>query len=346
MFCIDGVGIDRARPPYLIAEMSANHNGSLERALATIDAAKSSGANAIKLQTYTADSMTRAKQYGSYELQAGIWKGSNLHDLYSVASTPYEWHRHLFQRAAAQGITIFSSPFDESALELLEELNAPAYKISSFELVDLPLIQLAAATGKPLILSTGMATDCEIHEALSCARSAGCEDLAILHCISNYPTPIAECYLGNISHLAETFGVPVGFSDHTVGVAAASAAVALGAVIVEKHFALDDSENGIDAAFSIDPLSFRNLRRQCDEVWQATRSFEDDQDRPDFDSRKLRRSVYYNRSLPAGHQLVTSDLVRLRPAEGLSPQHISSIIGSTLKVNVAAGQPVAWEHLG
>src|SRR3984893_9417746 len=244
---INGQTISAANPPYIIAEMSGNHNGDIDHAFRLIDAAASAGAHAVKLQTYTADTITLNHDGPGFRLESGLWAGRSLYELYQEAHTPFEWHGALFRRAAERGITIFSSPFDVTAIELLESLGAPAYKIASFELVDLPLIARAARTAKPLIMSTGLATVGEIDDAVTCAREAGAGEILLLHCTSGYPTPAHECNLRTLPHLAASFGAPVGLSDHTLGIAVPVAAIALGAVAVEKHFTLCLVDGGPDA---------------------------------------------------------------------------------------------------
>ena len=244
-FSINGRHIGPEHSPFIIAELSANHNGSLERALTTIDEAQRCGADAIKLQTYTADTMTIDCDYPDFIIQGGLWDGYKLYDLYKWAETPYEWHEALFAHAQRRGITVFSTPFDETAVDLLEALNTPAYKIASFELVDLPLIRYVAGTGKPMIMSTGMASEAEIEEAIATARDAGCKDMVLLHCISSYPAAMDQANLRQISHLAGRFGVATGLSDHTLGTTASVAAVALGACVIEKHFTLSRADKGL-----------------------------------------------------------------------------------------------------
>lgn len=266
---INGRVIGASSPPLVIAELSANHNGSLDRALKTIDAAHQAGAGAIKLQTYTADTMTIDSDRNEFIIKGGLWDGYKLYDLYRWAETPFEWHQAMFAHARKLGMTIFSTPFDESAVDLLETLEAPAYKIASFENTDLPLIRYVAKTGKPMIISTGMASKEEIEEAVDSARDAGCKDLVLLHCISSYPAPMNQANIIQVAELGRRFGVVPGLSDHTLGTTASVAAVALGACVIEKHFTLSRLDKGPDSDFSIEPNELRRLCRDTYDAWQA-----------------------------------------------------------------------------
>ena len=341
---INGRSIGPDHPPFVIAELSANHNGSIERALQTITAAKNSGADAVKLQTYTADTLTIDCDKPDFLIKGGLWDGSWLYELYNEAHTPFEWHEVLFAQARRLGITIFSTPFDETAVDLLESLNAPAYKIASFELVDLPLIERVASTGKPLIMSTGMANEAEVREAAEVAQAAGCTQLAFLHCISSYPAPIEQSNLRQIPELARITGGVVGLSDHTMGTTAAVASVALGACIIEKHFMLDRSEKGPDSSFSIEPDGLRNLCDSVRDAWLAL-GRADFAARPaaEAGSKTFRRSVYFVRDLPAGAVVKAEDVRRIRPGFGLAPGHLRKIIGRRLKIAVSRGTATAWE---
>lgn len=335
--------IGPGEPPYVIAELSANHNGSIERALQTIEAAKQSGADAIKLQTYTADTMTIDCESPDFRIKGGLWDSYKLYDLYKWAETPYEWHQTLFEYSRRLGITAFSTPFDESAVDLLESLNAPAYKIASFELVDLPLIQYVARTGKPMILSTGMASEEEIKEAVCAARDAGCHDLVLLHCISSYPTPMDQSNLRQIPALAERFGVLAGLSDHTLGTTASVAAVALGACLIEKHFTLSRSDKGPDSAFSIEPPELERLCEETRNAWLALGGAGFDRSALEEPSRVFRRSLYFVKDLPAGHVIGPDDIRRIRPGFGLAPKYFNQVIGRTLKVTVSRGTPAQFD---
>lgn len=329
--------ISRNHPPYIIAELSANHNGSLERALATIEAAHKCGADAIKLQTYTADTITIDHSSKDFMIQGGLWNGYKLYDLYKWAETPYEWHKALFDHARKIGITIFSTPFDETAVDLLESLNTPIYKIASFELVDLSLIRYVASTGKPIIMSTGMASEDEIDEAITAARDAGCKELLLLHCISSYPTPIDQANLRQIPVLAKRFEVGIGLSDHTLGTTAAVVAVAMGACLIEKHFILDRSYKGPDSEFSITPIELRKLCDDTKAAWAALGAGGFARQKTEESNRIFRRSVYFVKDLPAGHRIKTEDIRSIRPGFGLPPKYFDKIIGKQLKVDVTRG---------
>jgi len=329
--------------PYIIAELSANHNGSLERALQTIDVAHRSGASAIKLQTYTADTMTIDCDRDDFMIKGGLWDGYKLYDLYRWAETPFEWHQAMFEHARKLGITVFSTPFDESAVDLLEQLDAPAYKIASFENTDLPLIRYVAKTGKPLIMSTGMATEEEISEAAEAARSAGCKDLVLLHCISSYPAPMDQANLLQMSELATRFDSMLGLSDHTLGTIASVAAVALGACMIEKHFTLSRQDKGPDSDFSIEPDELVRLCQETDAAWQALGQVGYDRQPAEAGSMAFRRSVYFVRDLPAGSVVGLEDIRRIRPGMGLAPKHFDVLLGKKLKVAVQRGTPTSWE---
>lgn len=341
---INGRKIGPMHPPYVIAELSANHNGSLERALQTIETAWRCGASAVKLQTYTADTLTIDCDGPDFKIQGGLWDGYKLYDLYQWAHTPYEWHQAMFDLAHKLGITVFSTPFDESAVDLLESLNAPAYKIASFELVDLPLIRYVARTGKPMIMSTGMASEAEIAEAVNAAWDSGCRDLVLLHCISSYPAPMDQANLRRMPLLASRFATLPGLSDHTVGTTAAVAAVALGACVIEKHFTLSRKDKGPDSEFSLEP---EELKRLCDEsyaVWSALGNGDFAQHKAESGSLIFRRSVYFVRDLPAGSVVTEADIRRIRPGMGLPPKHFDSLLGRRLKVAVTRGTATRWDQ--
>ncbi|MCG9094396.1 pseudaminic acid synthase [Laribacter hongkongensis] len=340
---IDGRPIGPAHPPYVIAELSANHNGSLDRALQTIEAAWRCGASAIKLQTYTADTLTIDCDAPDFRIQGGLWDGYKLYDLYQWAHTPYEWHQALFEHARKLGITVFSTPFDESAVDLLESLNTPAYKIASFELVDLPLIRYVAQTGKPMIMSTGMASEEEIAEAVHAAREAGCQDLVLLHCISSYPAPMDQANLRRMPLLARRFDTVSGLSDHTMGTTAAVAAVALGACVIEKHFTLSRQDKGPDSEFSLEPDEMQRLCHDTLSAWQSLGSESFGSQQAETASRMFRRSVYFVRDLPAGSIVTEADIRRIRPGMGLSPKYFDSLPGRRLKVAVSRGTATRWD---
>ena len=330
-------------PPYIIAELSANHNGSLERALQTIDAARQAGADAIKLQTYTADTMTIDCDREEFMIKGGLWDGYKLYDLYRWAETPFEWHQAMFAHARKSGITVFSTPFDESAVDLLDELDAPAYKIASFENTDLPLIRYVAKTGKPMIMSTGMASEEEIAEAVDAARSAGCKELVLLHCISSYPAPMHQANIRQLAELGRRFDVVPGLSDHTLGTTASVAAVALGACVIEKHFTLSRADKGPDSEFSIEPDELKRLCQDTHDAWRALGQEGYDRQPAETGSKVFRRSIYFVRDLPAGSVIGLEDIRRIRSGMGLAPKHSDELLGKRLKVAVQLGTATSWD---
>jgi N-acetylneuraminate synthase len=340
---IDGRAIGDGEPPYIVAELSANHNGSLDRALETIERAKACGADAVKLQTYTADTMTINCDLADFMIQGGLWDGFKLYDLYKWAETPYEWHGAMFAHARRCGITLFSTPFDESAVDLLEGLNAPAYKVASFELVDLPLIRYIAATGKPMIISTGMGSEAEIDEAVTTARDGGCKDIVLLHCISSYPAPMAQASLRQIAELERRFGIVPGLSDHTMGSTASVAAVSLGACFIEKHFTLSRSDKGPDSEFSLEPAELERLCRDSYDAWSALGQAGYQRQSAEEGNKIFRRSVYFVRDLPAGAVVGPEDIRRIRPGRGLPPKHMQAILGRQLRKPVVRGTPTSWD---
>jgi len=342
---IDGRRISIEDRPYIIAELSANHNGSLGRALETIDAAKKCGADAVKIQTYTADTMTIDCNAPEFMIKGGLWDGYKLYDLYKWAETPYEWHKAIFEHAQNIGITVFSTPFDESAVDLLEGLNTPAYKIASFEIVDLPLIRYVAGTGKPMIMSTGMASEAEIEEAVRTARDAGCNDLVLLHCISSYPTPMDQTNLRQMPELAQRFGTLPGLSDHTMGTTASVAAVALGACLIEKHFTISRSDKGPDSEFSLEPDDLSRLCCDTRDAWMALGKGGFARQEVEASSKVFRRSIYFVRDLPAGTVIESKDIRRIRPGMGLPPKHFDELIGRRLSRDVSRGTAVTWDAL-
>lgn len=341
---INGRAVGPNNPPYVIAELSANHNGSLDRAIETIDAAKRSGVDAIKLQTYTADTITIDCDAPDFIVKGGLWDGYKLYDLYKWAQTPFEWHHAMFEYARKRDITVFSTPFDETAVDLLESLNAPAYKIASFELVDLPLIKYVARTGKPMIMSTGMANEDEIEEAVTTAREAGCNDLILLHCISSYPAPIDQANLRQIPELAQRFRTLTGLSDHTMGITASVAAVAVGACVIEKHFTLSRSDKGPDSEFSLEPSELEQLCQGARDAWLALGRTGFERKKAEMGSKIFRRSIYIVRDLPAGHLITAEDIRRVRPGFGLMPKHFDELLGRKLKVDVKRGTATEWSQ--
>ncbi|MDP1631827.1 MAG: pseudaminic acid synthase [Caulobacter sp.] len=342
---IAGRRIGPGHPPYVICELSGNHNGSLDRALTLIDAAADTGCDAIKIQTYTADTITLDVDRPEFRIQGGLWDGQTLHALYREAQTPYEWHGALFERAAARGVTLFSSPFDETAVDLLAGLNAPAYKIASFEAVDLPLIRYAAARGKPLIISTGMANLAEIEAARDAALAGGAAGVLLLHCVSSYPATFEDANVRTIPDMAARFDCPVGLSDHTPGTAAAVAAVALDACAIEKHFTLARSDGGPDAAFSLEPAEFTSLVRDCRDAWSALGRAHYDLLGSETANRQFRRSLYVTASVKAGETLTKANVRSVRPGDGLPPAALGKVLGKTASRDLTFGEPLDWSMI-
>ena len=332
------IGPDYA--PYIIAELSANHNGKLETALKIIEEAKKAGADAVKLQTYTADTITLDCDSEEFQIHGGLWDGKNLYQLYKEAQMPWEWHSVLFEHARKLGITIFSSPFDNTAVDLLESLNAPAYKIASFEAVDLPLIKYVASTGKPMIISTGMADADEIQEAIQAARDGGCKELAILHCVSGYPAPAADYNLRTIPDMMKRFGLVTGLSDHTLDNTTAIASVVMGASVIEKHFTLDRSGGGPDDSFSLEPAELTALCRDSKTAWASLGQVNYGRKSSEQGNVKFRRSLYFVKDLNPG-DIITPDAVRsVRPGFGAAPKHLEELIGSKVKNAHVKNTPV------
>lgn len=334
--------------PYVIAEMSGNHNQSLDRALAIVDAAAQAGADAIKLQTYTADTMTLDVDAPGFVIEDAdsLWAGRQLHSLYAEAHTPWAWHAPIMERARSHGLHCFSTPFDETAVDFLETLNVPAYKIASFECTDLPLIRKVAATGKPMIISTGMATLAEIDETVRTARAAGCRELVLLKCTSTYPSTPANTNLRSIPVLRDAMGCQVGLSDHTMGCGAAVAAVALGATVVEKHFTLARADGGVDSAFSLEPHELAMLRTETERAWQAMGSVRFGASEAERKSLVFRRSLYVVKPLQPGDVLTPDNLRTIRPGFGLPPKYLEAVLGKRVARSVPAGTPLAWELIG
>lgn len=340
---ISGRAIGSDHPPYLIAEMSANHNGELANAFRIIEEAKKAGADAVKIQTYRPDTITLDCDSEEFQIHGGLWDGWTLYRLYEWAQTPWDWHKPLFEFARKIGITLFSSPFDNSAIDLLEDLGAPAYKIASFEAIDLPLIRYAAGTGKPIIISTGMADAEEIEEAIAAARDAGCSELAILHCVSGYPAPPADYNLRIIPDMVRRFGLVTGLSDHTLNNTTAIAAVALGASLVEKHFTLDRSRGGPDDSFSLEPEELSELSQGILTTWKSLGKVDYGLKSSEKGSVKFRRSLYYVKTLKRG-DIVTPDAVQsVRPGYGAAPKHLDVIMGKSVKRDIEANTPVSMD---
>ena len=343
---IVGRRVGRGHEPLLIAELSGNHNGSLERALALVDAAASSGAGAIKLQTYTADTLTIDHDGPEFRLTSGLWSGRKLYELYQEAHTPWEWHEAIFARGRDLGVPVFSSPFDGTAVDFLEELNCPAYKIASPEAVDLGLIRRVAATGKPMVVSTGMASLAEIDAAVTAARGGGCTELVLLHCVSGYPTPAEDVRLATMRHLEETFGVPVGLSDHTIGIGVSIAAAALGACAIERHLTVRRSDGGVDSAFSLEPDELRALRDAAIAASVAVGQPSYDLAPSEKSSIVYRRSLYVVADVASGAPLTTENVRSIRPSRGLPPSALDQVLGRTATRGLRRGEPLDWSMVG
>ena len=343
MIDIDGRTIGPGHTPYIIAELSANHNGNIETAMRIIEEAKKAGADAIKLQTYRPDTITLDSDLPDFQITEGLWRGRTLYELYEWAHTPWEWHQPLFDHARKLGITVFSSPFDTTAVDLLEDLGAPAYKIASFEAVDLQLIEYVAKTGKPMIISTGMADAEEIQEAIDAARGAGCEQLAILHCVSGYPAPAEDYNLRTIPDMIDRFGLVTGLSDHTIDNTTAITSVALGASLIEKHFTLDRNGGGPDDSFSLEPAELHALCRDAKTAWQAMGRVDYGRKSSEQGNVQFRRSLYFVRDMKAG-DVVTEDTVKsVRPGFGISPKFMKTVMGGEVLENVVSNSPVTFE---
>lgn len=343
---IAGRRIGPEHPPYVICELSGNHNGSLDRALTMIDAAADTGCDAIKIQTYTADTITLDVDRPAFRITGGLWDGRSLHELYREAQTPYEWHGALFERAAKRGVTLFSSPFDETAVDLLAGLDAPAYKIASFEAVDLPLIRYAAARGKPLIISTGMANLAEIEAARDAALAGGAAGVLLLHCTSSYPATFEDANVRTVTDMAARFGCPIGLSDHTPGTAASVAAVAMGACAIEKHFTLARSDGGPDADFSLEPAEFSALVRDCRDAWAALGKVNYDLLGSERGNVQFRRSLYVVAPVKAGEVLTKANVRSVRPGDGLPPAELERVLGKVATRDLAFGEPLDWGMVG
>lgn len=339
---IDGRKIGTDYAPYIIAEMSANHNGSIENAFKIIEQAKRCGADAVKLQTYTADTITLNSRAPEFMIRGTLWDGQSLHELYQKAHMPWDWHKPLFDFAREQGITIFSSPFDFSAVDLLESLDAPAYKIASFEMVDLPLIRYVAQTGKPMIISTGMADADEIAEAVETAKSAGCRELVVLHCVSGYPAPAADYNLRTLPDMAARFDTLVGLSDHTLDNTTAVASVVLGACVIEKHFTLDRNGGGADDSFSLEPDGLQALCRDSKTAWQALGRVHYGLKSSEQGNVQFRRSLYFVKDLQKGDTIDETCIRSVRPGFGITPKHFDELIGKRLTRNVQANTKTDW----
>lgn len=342
---IDGREISVNNFPYIVAEISANHNGDIGNAFLLIEEAKKSGADAVKLQTYRPDTITLDCDSEDFKIHDGLWSGRTLYDLYEQAHLPWDWHKPLFEHANKIGITLFSSPFDRTAIDLLEDLNAPAYKIASLEIVDLPLIKYAASTGKPLIISTGIANLDEISEAIEAAREGGCRELAILHCVSGYPAPAEDYNLKTIPDMIERFGLVIGLSDHTLDNTTAIASVSLGASIIEKHFTLNRNGGGPDDSFSLVPAELAELCRNSNTAWAALGRVDYGIKSSEQGNVKFRRSLYFVNELRAGDYIGIGDVRSVRPGYGMAPKHLGSLMGRRVKVDISKNTPVIEDHL-
>lgn len=337
---IAGRPIGPTHPPYVIAELSGNHNGDIKRAFAIIDAAKAAMVDAVKLQTYTPDTITIDHDGPGFRIEGGPWDGRSLYELYGEAQTPWEWHVQLFDYARKAGIACFSSPFDETAVDFLETLNAPAYKIASFEVVDIPLIRYVAKRGKPMIISTGMSSYEELDEAVAAARESGAAGIVLLHCISAYPAPAEEANLRRIRTLAERYDCPIGLSDHTLGTEVSTAAVALGATVIEKHLTLARSDGGPDAGFSLEPNEFRSLVASVKTSFAALGSANYGRTKSETPNLVFRRSLYVVKDMAAGEQITKENVRSIRPGFGMAPKHLPDIIGKRAKKALARGTPL------
>ena len=334
--------------PFIIAEISGNHNQSLERALEIVEAAARAGVHAVKLQTYTADTMTLDLKEHEFFISddSSPWKGQSLHDLYNIAHTPWDWHKPIFDHAKKLGLICFSTPFDETAVEFLEKLEAPAYKIASFENTDLPLIQRVAATGKPIIISTGMASQEELDESVDAARKAGCKDLILLKCTSTYPATPENSNLLTIPYLRNRYGCEVGLSDHTLGIGVAIASVALGATVIEKHFTLKRADGGVDSAFSMEPGEMKELVEETKRAWQSLGEVFVGPTEAEKSSITFRRSLYIVKDLKAGDVLTKENVRAIRPGLGLPPKYLDQILGKKIKSGMKMGTALAWSMIG
>lgn len=344
-FKIGSRSVGENSPPFVIAEMSGNHNQSLDQALRIVDAAAEAGAHALKLQTYTADTMTLDIAEGEFFIQDAdsLWAGSSLYSLYEKAHTPWEWHAPIFERAKSLGMLAFSTPFDETAVDFLESLDVPAYKIASFENTDIPLIRRVAATGKPMIISTGMASIAELDDSVRAAREAGCQDLVLLKCTSTYPASPLNSHIRTIAHLRDLFGCQVGLSDHTMGVGVSVAAVAMGATVIEKHFTLDRADGGVDASFSLEPAELASLVIETERAWQGLGRVQYGATQAEQKSLVFRRSLYVVRDIAEGEMLTVHNVRAIRPGLGLAPKHIDAVLGRTARQAIRRGTALSWD---
>ena len=340
---INNQKIGQNHPPYIIAEMSANHNGDINNAYKIIDMSKKCGANAVKLQTYTPNTLTIENDSPDFQITDGLWAGQSLYELYKSAHMPWEWHKPLFNYAKKIGITIFSSPFDNTAVDLLEDLNVPAYKIASFELVDLPLVKYVAQTGKPMILSTGMADAQEIQEAIEVARESGCKDLAILHCVSSYPAPAEDYNLRTLVDMQKVFGLVTGLSDHTIDNTIAISSIALGASIIEKHVTLDRNGGGADDSFSLESRELKQLCNGAHTAWKGLGQIDYGLKSSELNNVKFRRSLYCVSDIKKGEVITAMHVRSIRPGFGLAPKYYNQVLGKSAKFNILRGTPLSLD---
>jgi N-acetylneuraminate synthase len=342
---INGRPIGPEHQPYIVCELSGNHNGSLDRALQLLEVAVRTGADAIKIQTYTPDTITIDHNGPGFRIEGGLWEGRTLYDLYAEAHTPFEWHEPIFRRARELGATIFSTPFDETAVDLLEDLGAPAYKIASFEAIDLPLIAYVARKKKPMIISTGMANLNEIGEALDTARENGCKELVLLHCVSSYPAPDEQSNLRTLADIAQRFGVVSGLSDHTSGSAVSVASVALGGSVVEKHLTLRRADGGPDSGFSLEPDEFTTLVEDCKRAWRALGTATYELQGCERGNVAFRRSIYVVQDIGAGEELTRANVRSIRPGHGLAPKHLTDVLGRRATRDLKRGEPLSFDSV-
>ncbi|MCM8527748.1 MAG: pseudaminic acid synthase [Lentisphaeraceae bacterium] len=343
-FEIDGRFVGTDYPPYIISELSANHNGDIDRAFEILEKSKKAGADAVKLQTYTADTITLKSNKPEFKIKGGLWDGNTLYELYEKAHLPWDWHKPLFEKASELDFTIFSSPFDFTAVDFLESLNAPAYKIASFECIDLPLIKYVAQTGKPMIISTGMANKEEIQEAVDCARSNGCENLVVLHCVSGYPAPPNDYNLKTLNDMSDSLNCLVGLSDHTISNTTAITSVALGACVIEKHVTLDRNAGGPDDSFSLVPEELESLCINSKIAWEALGRVDYSHKSSEKSNIIFRRSLYVTKNLKKGDVLSTENLRSVRPGYGLAPKFYEDVLGKKVCVDIEENSPLTWEH--
>lgn len=344
-FSINNRLIGSNHRPFIIAELSGNHKGDIQRALTLIEKAAATGVDAIKIQTYRPDTITLDHDSAEFSLTEGLWQGRTLYDLYQEAHTPWEWHEALFKKAQSLNVTLFSSPFDKTAIDLLENLNCPAYKIASFEITDIPLIKYAASTGKPIIMSTGMATLDEIEEASQAVLDGGGKSLAILHCVSGYPTPLADCNLRTISDLRTQFSCPIGLSDHSLATTAAITSVGLGASLIEKHFKLSENDDSVDGEFSLTPDQFSTLVSEVGNAWSTLGNAGYQLRKSEVENKSYRRSLYVSQDIKAGEAFSLTNIKSVRPGLGLHPRYYENIIGTKAQYDIKFGTPLADHHI-